>query len=151
ICETGAASSIWPIRSRRTLALVTSTPQRSQTTPLYLTRLYFPQWHSQSFVGPKIRSQTKPSFSGFKVRSLIVSGFFTSPYDQERISSDEAKPILMYSKLLTSSKGLPPFQCPLLHLYHPDSTEMKASELPGYTAAPFKQCSLEHALALFNF
>ena len=25
---------------------VTSTPQRSQTTPLYLIRLYFPQAHS---------------------------------------------------------------------------------------------------------
>ncbi len=34
ICETGAASSMWPIRSRRTLARVTSTPQRSQTMPL---------------------------------------------------------------------------------------------------------------------
>jgi len=31
---TGAASSMWPIRSRRTLALVTSTPQRSQILPL---------------------------------------------------------------------------------------------------------------------
>jgi hypothetical protein len=32
--ETGAASSIWPIRSLLTLARVTSTPQRSQTLPL---------------------------------------------------------------------------------------------------------------------
>ena len=31
---TGAASSIWPIRSRRTLERVTSTPHRSQTLPL---------------------------------------------------------------------------------------------------------------------
>ena len=30
----GAASSIWPMRSRRTLARVTSTPQRSQILPL---------------------------------------------------------------------------------------------------------------------
>ncbi len=34
ICETEAANSIWPIRSRRTLARVTSTPQRSHTIPL---------------------------------------------------------------------------------------------------------------------
>ena len=30
--------------------------------------LYLPQWHSQSFVGPKIFSQNRPSRSGFKVR-----------------------------------------------------------------------------------
>ena len=60
ICETGAASSICPMRSRRTLARVTSTPQRSHTIPLYRTRLYLPQWHSQSRVGPKIFSQTGP-------------------------------------------------------------------------------------------
>ena len=34
MCDTGAASSMWPIRSRRTLARVTSTPQRSQILPL---------------------------------------------------------------------------------------------------------------------
>ncbi len=34
ICETGAANSICPIRSRRTFERVTSTPQRSQTIPL---------------------------------------------------------------------------------------------------------------------
>ena len=41
--ETGAASSMWPIRSRRTLERVTSTPQRSQILPLYRMRLYLPQ------------------------------------------------------------------------------------------------------------
>ncbi len=41
--ETGAASSMWPIRSRRTLERVTSTPQRSQILPLYRSRLYLPQ------------------------------------------------------------------------------------------------------------
>ena len=40
---TDAASSMWPIRSRRTLARVTSTPQRSQMMPLKRTRLYLPQ------------------------------------------------------------------------------------------------------------
>ena len=30
--------------------------------------LYFPQWHSQSFVGPKMRSQKRPSRSGLSVR-----------------------------------------------------------------------------------
>ena len=65
---TGAASSMWPMRSRRTLLRVTSTPQRSQTMPLKRTRLYLPQAHSQSFVGPKIFSQNRPSFSGLRVR-----------------------------------------------------------------------------------
>ena len=32
--ETGAASSMWPMRSRRTFARVTSTPHLSHTTPL---------------------------------------------------------------------------------------------------------------------
>ena len=32
--DTGAASSMWPMRSRRTLARVTSTPHLSQTMPL---------------------------------------------------------------------------------------------------------------------
>ena len=35
-----------PIRSRRTLALVTSTPHLSQMIPLYFILLYFPQRHS---------------------------------------------------------------------------------------------------------
>ena len=30
--------------------------------------LYFPQWHSQSLVGPNILSQKRPSRSGFRVR-----------------------------------------------------------------------------------
>ena len=67
IWETGAARLMWPSLSRLTEAFVTSTPQRSQTTPLNLIFLYFPQWHSQSFVGPKMRSQNRPSFSGFRV------------------------------------------------------------------------------------
>ena len=43
ICETGAASSIEPIRSLLTLDFVTPTPHLSQITPLYLIFLYFPQ------------------------------------------------------------------------------------------------------------
>jgi hypothetical protein len=46
MCATGAASSMWPMRSRRTLVTVTSTPHFSQTTPLYFMRLYLPQRHS---------------------------------------------------------------------------------------------------------
>jgi hypothetical protein len=42
----GAASSMWPMRSRRTLVTVTSTPHFSQTTPLYFMRLYLPHRHS---------------------------------------------------------------------------------------------------------
>ena len=67
ICVTGAASSICPILSLRTSRLVTSTPHLSQTIPLYLILLYLPQEHSQSFVGPKILSSNKPSFSGLRV------------------------------------------------------------------------------------
>ena len=43
ICDTGAASSICPIRSLRTLDFVTSTPHLSQMIPLYLIFLYLPQ------------------------------------------------------------------------------------------------------------
>ncbi len=43
MCTAGAASSMWPMRSRRTLERVTSTPQRSQMMPLKRTRLYLPQ------------------------------------------------------------------------------------------------------------
>ena len=43
---TGDASSIWPIRSRRTRASVTSTPHFSQMMPLYFIRLYLPHRHS---------------------------------------------------------------------------------------------------------
>ena len=68
MCVTGVASSMWPIRSRRTLARVISTPQRSQIIPLKRMRLYLPQWHSQSLVGPKIFSQKRPSRSGLRVR-----------------------------------------------------------------------------------
>ena len=68
MCTTGAASSMWPMRSRRTFARVTSTPHRSQMMPLNRTRLYLPHAHSQSLVGPKIFSQNSPSFSGFSVR-----------------------------------------------------------------------------------
>ena len=32
---------------------------------IYIARI--PQWHSQSLLGPKIRSQNRPSRSGFKV------------------------------------------------------------------------------------
>ena len=66
--ETGAASSICPIRSRRTFEWVTSTPQRSQVMPLCLILRYLPQLHSKSLVGPKMRSQKRPSFSGLRVR-----------------------------------------------------------------------------------
>src|SRR5690625_3954669 len=104
--ETGAASSICPILSRRTLARVTSTPQRSQTMPLYLTRLYLPQLHSQSLVGPKIFSHNSALRSRLSLLWLIVSGFFTSPKDEERIFSDDANPIFIYWDLLTSINEL---------------------------------------------
>ena len=43
---TGEASSMWPMRSRRTRARVTSTPHFSQMMPLYFMRLYLPHRHS---------------------------------------------------------------------------------------------------------
>ncbi len=46
MCATGEASSMWPIRSRRTRARVTSTPHFSQMMPLYFIRLYLPHRHS---------------------------------------------------------------------------------------------------------
>ena len=45
-CETGEASSMCPIRSRRTRARVTSTPHLSQMTPANFMRLYLPHAHS---------------------------------------------------------------------------------------------------------
>ena len=45
-CETGEASSMWPMRSRRTRARVTSTPHLSQMTPANFMRLYLPHAHS---------------------------------------------------------------------------------------------------------
>ena len=42
----GAASSIWPMRSRRTRDSVTSTEHFSQMMPLYFMRLYLPHRHS---------------------------------------------------------------------------------------------------------
>ena len=64
MCTTGAASSMWPMRLRRTRLCVTLTWQRSQIIPLYFIPRYLPQEHSQSFSGPKIFSHIRPSFSG---------------------------------------------------------------------------------------
>src|SRR5436190_24351424 len=97
-CEQGEASSIWPSRSRRTFDRVTSTPHLSQITPRCFMRLYLPQRHSQSVTGPKMRAQNRPSRSGLKVRQLIVSGFVTSPCDQLRIFSGEARLMRIASK-----------------------------------------------------
>ncbi len=46
MCATGEASSMWPIRSRRTFDWMTSTPHFSQTIPRCFIRLYLPQLHS---------------------------------------------------------------------------------------------------------
>ena len=59
---------MWPIRFRRTRLWVTITPHLSQTMPLCLMPLYLPHEHSQSFSGPKMRSQNSPSRSGRYVR-----------------------------------------------------------------------------------
>ena len=46
MCATGLASSMCPIRSRRTFASVTSTPHFSQMMPRNFIRLYLPHRHS---------------------------------------------------------------------------------------------------------
>src|ERR1700722_15549376 len=97
-CEQGVASSMCPRRSRRTRDSVTSTPHLSQMTPRCFIRLYLPHKHSQSAMGPKMRAQNSPSRSGLNVRLLIVSGLVTSPCDQLRIFSGEARLIRMESK-----------------------------------------------------
>ena len=43
---TGEASSIWPMRSRRTRDWMTSTPHFSHTMPRCFMRLYLPHRHS---------------------------------------------------------------------------------------------------------
>ena len=68
MCETEVARSMWPMRSRRTRARVTSTPHLSQMTPRCFMRLYLPHKHSQSVIGPKIYAQNRPSRSGLNVR-----------------------------------------------------------------------------------
>ncbi len=68
MCATGAARLMCPMRFRRTRLCVIITPHLSQTMPLCLMPLYFPQKHSQSFSGPKMRSQKRPSRSGRYVR-----------------------------------------------------------------------------------
>src|SRR3990167_8048819 len=90
ICETGAASSTCPMRSRLTRERDTSTPHLSHTTPLYRTRLYLPNSPSQYFDGPKIRSQNNPSTHGCCVRYLMVFGLVPIPLDQLLIVSGEA-------------------------------------------------------------
>src|SRR3954467_15019834 len=95
---TGVASLMWPRRSRRTFACVTSTPHLSQITPRCFMRLYLPHRHSQSVIGPKIFAQNKPSRSGLKVRYLIVSGLVTSPNDHCSILSGDARLMRIASK-----------------------------------------------------
>jgi hypothetical protein len=58
---------------------------------------------------------------------LIVSGFLTSPKDQARICSGEAKPIRIASKLLTSSK----FTLKLFFLWLKRSRGRAAPPYPG--------------------
>ena len=64
MCATGAARLMWPMRFRRTRLCVIITPHLSHVMFLCLMPLYLPHEHSQSFSGPKMRSQNKPSRSG---------------------------------------------------------------------------------------
>jgi len=56
--RTGGSELDVPMRSRRTLERVTSTPHLSQMTPRCFMRLYLPHKHSQSVTGPKMRRKT---------------------------------------------------------------------------------------------
>src|SRR4029078_5931695 len=97
---TGVGRVMWPRRSRRTLAWVTSTPHLSQITPRCFMRLYLPHRHSQSGIGPKILAQNKPSRSGLNGRELMVFAFVVSRWLQARIFSGEAIAILIALKSL---------------------------------------------------
>ena len=68
----GTASSMWPMRSRRTRASVTSTPQRSQTMPRCLMRLYLPQEHSQSLTGTENAFAEQAAL--FRLERAVVDG-----------------------------------------------------------------------------
>src|SRR3546814_19553947 len=73
ICATGAASSICPIRSRRTLETVTLKPHISQTLPLYFMRLYLTHKPSTALIEPKRCAHNRPIRSSSKGRWLILS------------------------------------------------------------------------------
>src|SRR2546430_13120541 len=55
---TGEASSMWPMRSRRTRARVTSTPHLSHTTPANFIRLYLPHAHRSEEHTSELQSQS---------------------------------------------------------------------------------------------
>ena len=68
MCATGAARVMWPIRSRRAIDLVTKLPSLSTAASRERTPLSLESCGLISLTGPKIRSQNKPSRSGFWVR-----------------------------------------------------------------------------------
>ena len=94
MCATGEASSMWPMRSRRTLAKVTSTPHFSQVMPRNFIRLYLPQLHSiecrinaedpfKFTPSPgRIATWHTPGGPGIRVDSHAYAGYFVPPnYD----------------------------------------------------------------------
>src|ERR1700739_1392676 len=139
--EQGEANSIWPSRSRRTLLRVTSTPHLSQITPRCFMRLYLPHKHSQSVTGPKMRAQNKPSRSGLKVREVMVSGLVTSPCDQLRIFSGEARLMRIASKSAITfaiSNGLERNKVFLRFLLSEGSTQYPVAGTQSFRLCPVK-------------
>jgi hypothetical protein len=73
MCATGQASSMWPIRSRRTFDRVTSTPQRSQIMPLCLMRLYLP--HSAFVILDRSEDPLAEQAVPLGLEGPVVDGF----------------------------------------------------------------------------
>ena len=73
MCDTGAASSMWPMRSRRTLALVTSTPHLSQILPLIADLLVL------AAVALPVLGRAKDTLAeqavAFRLERAVVDGF----------------------------------------------------------------------------
>src|ERR1700709_1156727 len=76
-------------------------------------------------MGPKILAQNRPSRSGVKVGWLMVSGFFTSPKDHERIFSGDAMPIRMASKCSSGVNCLNRSSRDFIYLPNQLGTELK--------------------------
>ena len=98
MCATGTVRLICPTRSLRTFFSVTSTPQRSQTIPLYRIRLYFPQAHSKSLQDRKYAHKTDHHAL---VCSTIINRFvYHFTLDSARIVSCDERPIEILLKLM---------------------------------------------------
>lgn len=91
---TGAASSMWPMRSRRTFALGDLDAAAVADFALVADLLILSAVAFPVLCGPENALAEKAVALGFeRAVAPMVSGFLTSPWDQERIISGEAMPI----------------------------------------------------------